>query len=943
MKQRLKAVIITILAVTVGASMAFAAPARLSSITDHVQKPTLVTLDSQGNLYVSETSKNVLLIFNRKGQFQKSLSIASPLGAAVDAAGMIYVCSDNNSRIDVYNPDLTFARTFITDIKTNSITIDKDGKFYIVDSARDMIKIYDASGALLSSFGSTGSGDGQFNIPTGLAINEASGEVYVTDRQIITTTNGPVNGARIQVFDKNGTFRRSFNSYGPNAGQISSPVGIAVDKAGSIYVDDNYQRVVHIIDPNTWTWSGGLYDMTVPLQLPLGVAVGKDGIAYVTSHAGRSVEKYGLDGYTTMDTSPAALTFVARQLIPNPTAQTIVLANSGSGILNWTAAKDSDWITLGDQPSTVASVTGSTGPASSNGLALGVDITNLKAGAYQGAVTIVAESGATDVIPVNLTVRPPAMISVGTGVHMFSAKKGTAVLPQPDKVIIDNIESLPWSTKSDATWLGIAPASGSATTDVNVAVDTTGLAPGTYAGNITFLAPGALGDNNKLITVSLSITASRKLSVTTNRPEAKFTITGPATYTGTGTSWSKEEAPAGDYTITYDAIAGYKKPATQTKTLTADGDLAFAGNYASWKDLAARKNIVAAKGPSANNNAQVRMYKADGTAVTSTKPDFMALDSAYGANVAVGDIDGDGTAEIIVGTGAGADNTTLVKIYRADKSYVTEFTAFTGKLGGVNVAVADFDGDGKAEIIVAPAGGAECPGTVKVFAFVPGSKTVVPTGIAITAVDTLSGVNVAAADTEGNLAPRLITAPVAGLDANPGSVRIWKVDTSQGLGSWTATPIKEIALSNKYGATVASGDTDGDGKDEIIIGVSGSSSNDESEKSLVKIFKADGTEVKRIPVFDEKYGVNVAAADLDGDGIAEIIAGIGAAPGVQEAPVATGRQGRTSRQRNSREGEHDHETESLIRVYSAAGTLNYAIPYEGSASGVKVAVGDLGL
>ena len=46
--------------------------------------------------------------------------------------------------------------------------------------------------------------------------------------------------------------------------------------------------------------------------------------------------------------------------------------------------------------------------------------------------------------------------------------------------------------------------------------------------------------------------------VIANLPEAKFTITGPATYSGSGTCWSQTNVPTGQYEIVFDDIPGYE-------------------------------------------------------------------------------------------------------------------------------------------------------------------------------------------------------------------------------------------------------------------------------------------------------------------------------------------------------------------------------------------------
>lgn len=77
-----------------------------------------------------------------------------------------------------------------------------------------------------------------------------------------------------------------------------------------------------------------------------------------------------------------------------------------------------------------------------------------------------------------------------------------------------------------------------------------------------------------------------------------------------------------------------------------------------------------------------------------------------GVDVAVGDINRDGTKEIITGPGAGASP--FVRIFSIQGVLLSEFLAYPAKfLGGVHVAAADLDGDGQDEIITGPGPGSK--------------------------------------------------------------------------------------------------------------------------------------------------------------------------------------------------------------------------------------------
>ena len=85
---------------------------------------------------------------------------------------------------------------------------------------------------------------------------------------------------------------------------------------------------------------------------------------------------------------------------------------------------------------------------------------------------------------------------------------------------------------------------------------------------------------------------------------------------------------------------------------------------------------------------------------------FMAYDlkSKAGVNIAVGDVDGDLKNEIITAPGFGAEP--LVKIFDYKGKLKKQFLAYDQKFkGGVNVAVGDVSGDGLAEIITTPGSG----------------------------------------------------------------------------------------------------------------------------------------------------------------------------------------------------------------------------------------------
>ncbi|MGD9975640.1 MAG: cohesin domain-containing protein, partial [Desulfatirhabdiaceae bacterium] len=80
-------------------------------------------------------------------------------------------------------------------------------------------------------------------------------------------------------------------------------------------------------------------------------------------------------------------------------------------------------------------------------------------------------------------------------------------------------------------------------------------------------------------TVNFTVQTNGTIHVTSNLSNASWTISGPKTYTGSGTSKSYPDNPSGDYTITWNSVSDYTAPDTATKTLTSGGSISFSGTY----------------------------------------------------------------------------------------------------------------------------------------------------------------------------------------------------------------------------------------------------------------------------------------------------------------------------------------------------------------------------
>ena len=138
----------------------------------------------------------------------------------------------------------------------------------------------------LGSFGSMGSGSGQFSGPAGVAVADATGDVYVVDR----------GNGRVEELDATGdTVLAEFNGAGAPAGPLLSPNAIAVDNSaslldpssGDVYVFDEANNTIDkFTAEGAYLTQLGETTAGTPLGPIDGIAVDSDGGLWVYQASG---------------------------------------------------------------------------------------------------------------------------------------------------------------------------------------------------------------------------------------------------------------------------------------------------------------------------------------------------------------------------------------------------------------------------------------------------------------------------------------------------------------------------------------------------------------------------------------------------------------------------------------------------------------------------------
>jgi tripartite motif-containing protein 71 len=240
--------------------------------------PYGVDVDSSGNVWIADRGNHRMQKFDPEGEFlmkvgsTDSLGPGSELGqfdnprhvAVDDELEYFYVADSKNNRIQKFDINGTFVTSFGSlgsgagqfDLPT-TIVIDSNGDLYVNERGNERVQKLDTEGNPILMFGSRGSGSNQFCHIEHLGIDEFD-NIYVTDPQ---SEDGCSLEPKVKKFDSEGNFITEWGTFGEGDGQFEDPEHLAIDSRGYVYVSDRSNNNIQVFRPVTVKSSDQLLDI----------------------------------------------------------------------------------------------------------------------------------------------------------------------------------------------------------------------------------------------------------------------------------------------------------------------------------------------------------------------------------------------------------------------------------------------------------------------------------------------------------------------------------------------------------------------------------------------------------------------------------------------------------------------------------------------------------
>ena len=212
-------------------------------------RPYSIWVDAKGRVVMADGAQGVVHIMDLESRKDRKFTgdgpgaLKSPVAAATDPAGNLYVSDGGDNSVKAFGPDLKFRWKFErwegdgSFGRTSALAWSPKGEVLVVDAGRRSVVAISPEGKFLREFLRGGKDDAALGMTANLWVDK-EGVIYESD---------PVAG-RIHLFSADGKIVFGFGENGDRPGYMARPRGVATDSDGNIYVVDAVFNRVQIFD-----------------------------------------------------------------------------------------------------------------------------------------------------------------------------------------------------------------------------------------------------------------------------------------------------------------------------------------------------------------------------------------------------------------------------------------------------------------------------------------------------------------------------------------------------------------------------------------------------------------------------------------------------------------------------------------------------------------------